>query len=74
MGLHEVALHLLMRFAAGKAIGTGKIAGINDRNAEVGMGAVEGVRQRRFQVHHNPKGREKRQKGGKAEGWKRWSL
>ena len=65
-----MALHLLMRFAAGKAIGTGKIASIYDRNAEVSMGAVESVRQRRFLVHHSPKGREKKaegRKGGKEE-------
>jgi len=63
-----------MRLAAGKAIRAGKIAGINNRNAQVSMVAVEGVCQRRFLVHHGPKGREKRQKrqkrrkGGRAEG------
>ena len=55
-----------MWLAAGKAISAGKIAGINNRNAEVSVLSVEGVSQRRFLGHHKPKDREKWPKGGRG--------
>ena len=52
-------MHLFVGLASRKAIGAGKVAGINNRNTKVSMGAVEGVRQR-YLIHPGSKGREKR--------------
>lgn len=55
-----------MRFAAGKTIGAGKVARIHQRNSQVGMNPVEGVRQNGGVIHHGRKGREKRAEGQKG--------